>query len=739
VTGVLSFLIAPDFIAPSDANFDGDYEVQLTVDDGNAGMATLDLVVTVTGLSNFSVEVTYPTPNANLGGDATQTTMRGNIVDSNGAPINLADINYVDVDGQLATLDIANPGRWSVQVPVTPGLNVLDIELGLTSGAMANSSQNLYNFAVAAGFSKLVVDSANNRALVVDAFVDGVLAIDLATGARTVVSGGGTGAGTAFNSPRDVALDSANNRVLVVDWQRDALSAVDLTSGDRTDLSNANAGIGAGIVLDGPQAVVLDSANNRALVVGTINAVVIAVDLATGDRSALSGFGAGAGPVFGNPRDIDIDAANNRALVADSTLDAIVAVDLTSGDRTILSDDTTGTGAAFSIPESISLDSANNRLLVVELNGLLIAVDLTTGDRTEIAETRTAYGINGTRLAGVATDSANNQALLSDSTVDAIHAIDFATGGRTILSDSRTGAGDDSTYLWGVRGLSLDRDRNRLVLSNSNSRSMMAIDLSSGDRSFVSNSSIGAGPLFGFSRFLDVDAANNRAVTPDGSNSLFAVDLDSGDRTILSDNAGVGTGPAFVAPLDVVVDSANNRAGVLDQVTGLLRVDLGTGDRTIASDGATGSGPLWSNPYALEIDIPNDVAYVLELASSPTESVIYAVDLASGDRTVLSNGSGIGVGPNMSFSNDMKLDAAGNRALVLNRGSSTSINLMAVDLTSGDRTIISGAGVGSGQEFLVPWHIEHDVANDRVFIFDLAVTGVLVVDLSTGERAVMSK
>ena len=105
----------------------------------------------------------------------------------------------------------------------------------------------------------------------------------------------------------------------------------------------------------------------------------------------------------------------------------------------------------------------------------------------------------------------------------------------------------------------------------------------------------------------------------------------------------------------------------------------------------------------------------------------------------MSNGSGIGVGPNMSFSNDMKLDAAGNRALVLNRGPSTSINLMAVDLTSGDRTIISGSGVGSGQEFLVPWYIEHDLANNRVFIFDLAVTGVLVVDLATGERAVMSK
>jgi hypothetical protein len=186
-----------------------------------------------------------------------------------------------------------------------------------------------------------------------------------------------------------------------------------------------------------------------------------------------------------------------------------------------------------------------------------------------------------------------------------------------------------------------------------------------------------------------------------------------------------------------VVDSANDRAGVLDQGIGLIGVSLGTGDRTIASDGAIGAGPLWVNPLALEIDIPNDVAYVLDLVPAPSDIVVYSVDLATGDRTVVSNNSGIGVGPNMTFSNDMKLDAASNRVFVLNQGSSN--NLMAADLTTGDRTILSGAGVGSGQDFLAPYYVEYDPANDRVFIYDLAVTGVLVVDLATGERAVMSK
>ncbi|HSH00752.1 MAG TPA: hypothetical protein VLB27_11905, partial [candidate division Zixibacteria bacterium] len=222
VSGVLSFADAPEFAVPADANGDNDYEVQLSVSDGRSGTDTLDLVITVTEQSNFSLQVTYPTPSANLGGGVTQTTVSGHIVDSSGAPIVLADIDYVDVNGQLATLDLANPGQWSTQVPVTDGPNTIAFELGLTSGTKINSSQELQNFVAHVGFGSMDLDSANNRVFVIDAFVDGVIGVDLTSGARTLISGNGIGAGPTFNSPRDVALDSANNRALVVDYQRNA-------------------------------------------------------------------------------------------------------------------------------------------------------------------------------------------------------------------------------------------------------------------------------------------------------------------------------------------------------------------------------------------------------------------------------------------------------------------------------------------------------------------------------------
>ena len=129
------------------------------------------------------------------------------------------------------------------------------------------------------------------------------------------------------------------------------------------------------------------------------------------------------------------------------------------------------------------------------------------------------------------------------------------------------------------------------------------------------------------------------------------MDLDSGDRTILSDNAGVGAGPAFVFPLDVVVDWANDRAGVLDQGVGLVGVDSG---HRRQNHSLRWRDWKWSRygpiPQPLEIDIPNDVGLCTGPGpGSALSIVVYSVDLATGDRTVVSNNSGIGVGPNMNF------------------------------------------------------------------------------------------
>ena len=75
---------------------------------------------------------------------------------------------------------------------------------------------------------------------------------------------------------------------------------------------------------------------------------------------------------------------------------------------------------------------------------------------------------------------------------------------------------------------------------------------------------------------------------------------------------------------------------------------------------------------------------------------------------------------------------------MLNRGG-VQENLMAVDLTTGDRTIVSGAGVGSGQAFGSNERLDVELQNNVAYVYDLAVGGVIIIDLATGDRAVVTK
>ncbi len=67
----------------------------------------------------------------------------------------------------------------------------------------------------------------------VDSNSDALIAIDLGNGARTIVSDDNTGSGPNLDFPVGIALDSANNRALVVDNTLGALIAIELGSGER--------------------------------------------------------------------------------------------------------------------------------------------------------------------------------------------------------------------------------------------------------------------------------------------------------------------------------------------------------------------------------------------------------------------------------------------------------------------------------------------------------------------------
>ena len=745
-TGELSFLAVPDFDAPADADGLNDYDVEITADDGRSGTVAQLLVVSVTASSDITLRLTFPTPNANLGGGVTDSSVNGRVINITGAPVALADIDYVEVDGTRATLSATDPGQWTTRsIPVADGSNTLDLELALTSGAVLQGTVELENFIAHQNFGDSVMNAANDRILVADGGTQSLISVDPSTGLRTVISSSDVGTGPNFQSIRGITLDSANNRVLAVDWNRKTLTAIDLASGDRTDISSAS--IGTGPLIEGPNDVVLDAANNRALVGDYQASAVIAVDLSNGNRTVIS-EGNGEAPEIGTGPEIEfmqgiaLDSASNRVLVSaehsDSSVDAIIAVDLSNGNRSILSDAATGSGDEFSSPLDMVVDAANNRLLSADQTRGMFAIDLSTGDRTVITKPTDFYGANLSRIQSVAYDPASDTAYVPDSTQDVIFEVDVATGDRTVLSSSDVGAGSVETEIYSMTGIAYDEANNRVLLPNWSFDLVIQADLGSGDRAVVSSATVGTGPGFSFPRNVDIDAAGNRLILADSTLiAIFAMDLDSGDRSILSDNAAVGTGPAFVQPLDVAVDAVNDRVIVLDG-TGLFAVDLNTGDRTVIANDGTGSGPSIAGSDGVDIDVAGGFAYVANTYDDAFQHLIYKVSLVSGDRTVLSDTVSAGTGTALNFPSDIALDIDGNRALVLNRGGAQE-NLMAVDLTSGDRSIVSGPGVGTGQEFSSNERLDLDLQNDRAFVYDLAVGGVIVVDLTTGERAVVTK
>lgn len=82
----------------------------------------------------------------------------------------------------------------------------------------------------------ITLDKERNRILGVDSELNAVIAVDLTSGVRTYFSPPSATPDDdgALLMPRAIAMDTANNRALILDTGRKAIMAADLTTGERT-------------------------------------------------------------------------------------------------------------------------------------------------------------------------------------------------------------------------------------------------------------------------------------------------------------------------------------------------------------------------------------------------------------------------------------------------------------------------------------------------------------------------
>jgi hypothetical protein len=169
---------------------------------------------------------------------------------------------------------------------------------------------------------------------------------------------------------------------------------------------------------------------------------VFRVNKLTGERTIVTDAMRGSGPLLGNPTVVGL-APDGRVLVGDQTIDAILAVDLASGNRTPISGAGAGSGPSFASP--VGLTFGGGAALVADNSQAILRVDLTTGVRTTYSGAARGAGIAFSDIRGVAA-AASGILFAVDEDLDAVLRID-AAGNRSILSSAGAGAGAGPAFM----------------------------------------------------------------------------------------------------------------------------------------------------------------------------------------------------------------------------------------------------------------------------------------------------
>ncbi len=744
--------------------------VQAMSEDGSTSMASFTIEVRPALVLN----IYFPAPGSLAHVDATTMSVSGGVRPAVGGSTLSALVVSDGTGSWPVTLPVPPAEDWQVEIPfsgpTTLTVTATDSE-GLSVSRVLWVDQEVAPQITFSAPLGLVLDADNNRILVADNGLKAVVALDISGDCSydstaedppesgcliSIISDDETGSGDIFDTlSGGIALDATRGRVLVVAEVPAAVLAVDLASGDRSTLAACSD-------FDEPNGIMIDAGRNRAVVSNSIpggtDDQLIAIDLDSGACTELSGPAVGGGPSLGVPNKIAAGPGDTVLVPDSSNPDTLFSVNLESGTRTVVSGgaDGMGSGDVFQTPRAVVLDAltdpANPRALVRDDSTRacgIIAVDLQSGDRSyfSVRGTNTRCPamvgdgpvISGSGSLIIDTLSTPPRLLVADEDLGAIVVIDLATGNRQQLHPETPGPPPiligSGPRLSDPLGLALDPMNNLLYVADNGLDAVLELNL--GDRSrmilssAVMESMVGEGPAFGIPRGLVLDAENNRILVIDSeTDTLYAVDLVSGERTALSNNEIDSTPPTFGSPRGSMALEDAMTVLVADTARdSLFRVDLVSGERTAL---ATASNAELEGIQNVVLDRAGSRALV-SVSSAATASVldgIIAVSLADGMLTPVSTPR-TGSGTIMTNPRGIALDTANSRLLVLDADLGI---LFAVDLASGDREILSEGAylVLAGSNALVL-----DAARNLVYAVQEGLPEVIMIDLASGVQVVI--
>lgn len=483
---------------------------------------------------------------------------------------------------------------------------------------------------------------------------------------------------------------------------------------------------------------------------------------------------------------IDLDKANaDKLFVLDSTSisnDRFFRVDLQTGSfEDLLGPNTRLPGQ----PMKIAHDFDRNRILVSNYHGNLIDyIDLNNFELGVLSGQSIGAGPIPDTIRDAAIDTQGNQILIIDETQEALFSVNLISGNRKIISaNDSVGSGVSFSN---PNRLAVDSEnRKAYVYSNA---SLIEVDLDTGDRSVATSVSVGSGPTISdpYSMTFDpvrravvaslpwsdiyrifVDSGDSENFSPNGqsgitagywsevlfddhydrylardiggwyssTDSIFKIDTSTAERMTVFEQA-VGGGPKVGQFNDFLLDDAES-GYLLDYGAGSLqKLDLLTGERSEISGPGRGSGPALESPQKLAVDPVAGIAYVVQQWDSLDAPLqVLKIDLVTGDRVTIASDS-VGSGPVLSSSNGIAFNPEMDQLYFADGGAGA---LIALNLSDLSREIISSAEVGSGEGFIEPAGIEFDSKSNRIFVSDGGLGGtdsarVFMIDPETGDR-----
>ncbi len=173
--------------------------------------------------------------------------------------------------------------------------------------------------------------------------------------------------------------------------------------------------------------------------------------------------------------------------------------------------------------------------------------------------------------------------------------------------------------------------------------------------------------------------------------AIFDVNPTTGARTVFSESGVSGTGVALSSPQGIAFDPLGFVVVADSGLNALVKIDEATGNRTILSQmGVHGMGTGFNNPIGLTTDAAGNIYVADQGGFSGNGGQVFEVNPTTGNRTVIS-GNGVGLGT--VFDNIGGIAFVNGKLVVTDSGDfATASSVLSVNPISGQRTLISSGG-----------------------------------------------